>query len=435
MSNALNIIILAAGKGTRMNSSKPKVLHEIANKEMVLHIIDLCNKIKYKNLYIILGKDNVQIKSILPKNVKIIIQKEQLGTAHALLCGEKKIGNSKEKLLILYGDVPLLEISTLRKLINKSKNNITMLGFESSHPKGYGRIKKEKNKITEVVEEKNLKGEDKGLQLCYSGIFCGPSISIYTLLSKIKKNKLQKEFLLTDIFKLAYSENFPVSLSLADEKEVMGVNNMHQLALAETYFQNEIRKKFMMKGVTLKDPKTTYFSHDTKVDSNVIIGANNTFGEGVVIKKNAFIHANNNIEKTTIHDFASVGPFCRLRGGTVIGKFAKVGNFVEIKKSIIGEYSKINHLSYIGDALVGVHCNIGAGTITCNYDGRLKHKTIIGNNVFIGSNCSLVAPIKINNEAFIAAGSTISKNVGIKDFSIARAKQEILKKGRKRFLK
>ena len=434
MANSLNIIILAAGKGTRMNSTKPKVLHEIANKEMLLHVISCSNKLNPKNIYVVLGKDNNHIKSILPSNVKILIQKEQLGTAHALLCGKEKIGKNKESLLVLYGDVPLLETNTLKKLINKSKNKISMLGFEPLISKGYGRIKLNNNKVSEVVEEKNLKGADRNLRICNSGIFCGSAKTIYDLLRKVKRNKTKREFLLTDIFKIASDNNIDVSLNLANEKEVMGVNNLYQLSIAEDYLQNKIRKKFMLKGVKLVNPKTINFSYDTKVEPNVVIGPNNTFGKSVVIKKNVSIGASNNIEHTVINDSAKVGPFSRLRGGTIIGKFAKIGNFVEIKNSKIGDYSKINHLSYIGDSKVGKSSNIGAGTITCNYDGKTKHMTIIGNNVFIGSNCALVAPIKINDKAFIAAGSTISNDVGNDDFSIARAKQKIVKKGRKKFL-
>ncbi len=435
MDNLLNIIILAAGKGTRMKSSKPKVLHEIANKEMILHVINLCNKIKYKNLFVVLSKDSNNIKAILPKNVKIIIQKEQLGTANALLCAQEKIGKSKESLLVLYGDVPLLESSTIKKLIYKSKNKISMLGFESMTPKGYGRIIAKKNNVLEVIEQKNLKGSKKNINLCYSGVFCGSAKSIYELLNKVKKNKTQKEFLLTDIFKIANEENVSLSLTLANENEVMGINNMYQLSLAEERYQKKLREKFMMKGIILQKPETIYFSFDTKIESNVKIGPNNTFGKHVVIKKNAYIAASNNIEQTVINDSASVGPFCRLRGGVKIGKFVRVGNFVEIKNSNIGNFSKINHLSYVGDASIGTNSNIGAGTITCNYDGKAKHKTMIGNNVFIGSNCALIAPIKISNKAFIAAGSTISNDVGVNDFSIARAKQKLVKKGRKKFLK
>ena len=435
MNNSLTIIILAAGKGTRMKSATPKVLHKIANREMILHIIDTCKKLNPKNIYIVLGKNSNTIKSLLPKNIKIITQEKQLGTAHALLCSKDKIEKIKGKLLVLYGDVPLLKIKTLKKLINRKDNNISMLGFESITPKGYGRIKTNNKKVLEVVEEKNLSDEDKNINICYSGIFSGNTQSIYKLLSSIKKNKGQKEFLLTDIFGTARKKNMPVSLILAMENEVMGVNNLYQLSIAEEYFQLKLRKKFLIKGVAMQDPKTVFFSYDTKISSKVKIGPNNYFGSQVVIKSNVFIGANNNIEYTIINEGASVGPFSRLRNNTTIGKEAKIGNFVEIKNANIGSKTKINHLTYIGDAIIGSNSNIGAGTITCNYDGKNKHKTVIGSNVFIGSNCALIAPIKIQNQAFVAAGSTISDNLQVQDFSIARAKQKIIKQGSKRFLK
>jgi bifunctional UDP-N-acetylglucosamine pyrophosphorylase/glucosamine-1-phosphate N-acetyltransferase len=280
-----------------------------------------------------------------------------------------------------------------------------------------------------------LKNKDKNIKLCYSGIFCGPTKVVYNLLSKVKKNKSHNEYLLTDIFKIANEENIPIPIIYTNENEVMGVNNMYQLALAEDCFQNKLRKKFMIKGVNIQNPQSVFFSFDTKIEPDVSIGPNNIFGKNVVIKRNVFIHGNNNIEETIINSSSKIGPFCRLRGGNKIGKGVKIGNFVEIKNSYIGDKAKINHLAYIGDTTIGKNSNIGAGTITCNYDGKTKHKTVIGKHVFIGSNCALVAPIKIKDNAFIAAGSTISKNVGADDFSIARAQQKIVKKGRKKFLK
>ncbi|MBF97102.1 MAG: Bifunctional protein GlmU [Alphaproteobacteria bacterium MarineAlpha9_Bin4] len=434
MSNSLSIIILAAGKGTRMNSATPKVLHKIANREIIMHIVDTCTKMKPENIYIVLGKNSDEIKKLLPKQVKIIIQNQQFGTAHALLCAKKKLEKVKGNLLVLYGDVPFLELKTLKQLIKKN-DNINMLGFETLSPKGYGRIKFKKTKVLQVIEDKNLKDEDKKIKICYSGIFSGNNKKIFDLLSKVKKNKNKKEFLLTDIFGIANSQNLQISLFLAPEKEVMGINNLYQLSKAEEYFQSKLRKKFLLKGVYLLDPKSTYFSYDTNISSNVKIGSNNYFGKEVIIKNGVSIEANNNIENTIINQGAIIGPFSRLRNGTVIGARSKIGNFVEIKNSKIGANTKINHLSYIGDANVGSDTNIGAGTITCNYDGKQKHKTTIGNKVFIGSNCALIAPIKIGNESFVAAGSTISYNLKNRDFSIARAKQKIIKEGSKKFLK
>ena len=435
MSNSLTIIILAAGKGTRMKSSIPKVIHKIANKEMILHIVDTSIKMKPRNIYVVLGKNSEKIKKLLPKSVKTITQEKQLGTADALLCCKDKIEKTKGKLLVLYGDVPLLEIKTLKSLIKKSDNNISLLGFESFSPAGYGRIKIKNKKVFEIIEDNNLSVADKNIKTCYSGIFSGNTQTIFKLLKKIKVNKRKREFLLTDIFSLARIDLITISLVLAQEKEVMGINNLYQLSIAEELYQSKLRKNFLIKGVAMQDPKTVFFSFDTKISSKVKIGSNNYFGEKVIIKRNVIIGSHNNIEDTIINEEASIGPFSRLRNKTIIGRNSKIGNFVEVKNSIIGNKTKVSHLTYIGDAVIGDNTNIGAGTITCNYDGRNKHKTIIGRNVFIGSNCALIAPIKISDHSFIAAGSTVSDNLGIRDFSIARAKQKIIKEGSKRFLK
>ena len=435
MKSSLTIVILAAGKGTRMKSSKPKVLHKIANKEMILHVIDVSKKLNPDNLYVVLGKKSDDIKRILPKNTGVIIQSNPLGTADALLCTKDKVLKKNGKLLVLYGDVPLLEHKTLKNLLKGANQNISMLGFESLLPKGYGRIIKVFKKVKKVVEQKDLNFEEKNIKLCYSGIFCGSVQTIFKLLNKVKKNKNQKEFLLTDIFSRASIENISISLVMADENEVMGVNNLLQLSKADDFFQKKLKENFLIKGVIIENPKSVYLSHDIKIDANVTIGPNNYFGEEVVIKKNCLIESNNNIKSTIINEGTSIGPFSRLRNNTVIGKNVKIGNYVEVKNSYIGNYSKINHLTYIGDAIVGAKTNIGAGTITCNYDGKKKYKTKIGNNVFVGSNCSLIAPIEIGNNAFVAAGSTISDDLNKNDFSIARAKQKIIKKASKRFLK
>ncbi len=435
MNSPLSIIILAAGKGTRMKSSKQKVLQKIANREMVLHVIAMCNRLNYKKIFIVLGKNNSEIKNILPKNVEIIIQENQLGTAHALLCAKNKLKNQNGKLLILYADVPFLESSTIKKLINKNEDNISMLGFECKNPKGYGRIILKNKKVFKIVEEKNLHSSDKNISLCYSGIFSGNIKTIFRLLSNVKKNKVKEEFLLTDIFGLANRNNITTYLITTNEMEVMGINNMLQLSLAEEYYQDKLRNKFLKKGIMLQLPNTIYFSYDTKIGSNVKIGAHNYFGVSVTIKNKVNIGNSCNVEEATIFEGASIGPFSRIRNNSIIFDNAKIGNFVEMKNSKLGKNSKVNHLAYIGDTTIGNNTNIGAGTITCNYDGKKKHRTIIGSNVFIGSNTSLIAPIKIADKAFIAAGSTISENLNTEDFSIARAKQKIIKKGRKRFLK
>ena len=436
MKKNISVLILAAGKGKRMKSKKPKILFEIANKPMILHIVDSCLDIGIKNISVVLNKDSELIKNVLPKKINIIVQKEQLGTAHAILASEKKYKNFKGKLLVLYGDVPLTNKSTLIKLINKVENSKPhILAFNSTNPKGYGRLITNKKEIIKVVEEKNASPQVKKISLCNSGILCSNASFLFNTLNKVKKNLKTKEYLLTDIFELSHKLKKPFNFILVNETEVLGVNNRKQLALVEQIFQKKLREKFMTSGVTLISPETIFLSYDTSINKDVQIGPNNYIGPGVVIKSDVIISNNCSIEKTYIDSNTVLGPFCRLRNGNKIGKNVKIGNFVEVKNSNIGDFSKLNHLTYIGDTQIGTHSNIGAGTITCNYDGKNKNKTFIEDNVFIGSNCSLVAPVTIKSGSFVAAGSTITKSLDKNDFSIGRARQKTFKGGSKKYLK
>ena len=433
--NKTSVIILAAGKGTRMKSKLPKVLHEIAGKPIIIHVIDACKKLKLDNIYVVLNENSKNIKKILPKKTKIIIQKKQLGTANALMATKTELEKYTGNLLVLYGDVPFIKATTLKKLLRQSKNTLNLLGFYADNPKGYGRIIKKNNKIFRVIEEKDADAKIRKIDFCNSGIFCSPGKVLFNLLKKIVISKSSKEFLLTDIFQLAYEKQLAGNVITVDEEEVIGINDKYQLAIAESKYQNLLRKNFLEKGVTIVSPETVIFSHDTKISSDVFIGAFCFFGKKVIIKKGVKIDNNCSIEETTVNEDSSLGPFCRLRNANFIGKRVKIGNFVELKNSYIGNNTKISHLAYIGDATIGTNTNIGAGTITCNYDGKKKNNTKIGNDVFIGSNCSLIAPINIANNCFVAAGSTISKNLLNEDFSIARARQQIVRKGRNKFLK
>ncbi len=434
MNKKISVIILAAGKGTRMKSKKPKVLHEIGNKPMIMHLIDKCNELKIKNISVITSSKNSDIKYLLPKRTNIIVQKDQIGTANAILAAKKYFSTYNGNLLVLYSDVPLIKKDTLKKLIKSSLKNPSLLYFQTKTPQNYGRVISENNLIRDIVEEKNANIDEKKIDQCNSGIFCCNASLMFDLIGKIKKDKKYDEYLLTNIFKISFKENLPFKKIKVPEKEVIGVNNKKQLADAEKIFQATQREKFFNKGVTFLSPKTTFLSYDTEIGMDTRIGANVYFGKGVKIESNVEISNNCNIAETTIHEGASLGPLCRIRNNSIICKNVKIGNFVEIKNSSIGMHSKVSHLSYIGDSSIGKRTNIGAGTITCNYDGKKKHRTIIGDNVFVGSNCSLIAPIKIGDNAFVAAGSTISKNVGKNDFSISRTAQKIIKNGRKKFI-
>ena len=435
MNNEVIALILAAGKGKRMNSSKPKVLHEVACKPMLNHIIDACKSAGIKKISVVLGKKKEEIKSVLPKGIEIVVQKEQLGTADAIKSSKPLFKKFKGKVLILYADMPLIRKETIKKIINNTKNNCTMVAFESNYPKGYGRIIKEKNNNIQIVEEKNASLKIKKINLCYSGIICSPVKILFKALDKIKKDNKTREYLFTDVFKIFGDFKVNIKMIKHNEKELMGINNRIQLNEAEKFLQNKIKADFIKRGVRFLSPETVYIASDVKISSDVIIGPNVYIGRNVNIKSAVLIKNGCSIEDSIINKFSEIGPMSRLRDNTIIGQNVKIGNFVELKNTSVGNYSKINHLSYVGDTKIGIKSNIGAGTITCNYDGVKKNKTIIGNNVFIGSNCSLIAPIKIANSSFVAAGSTISNNVAENDFTIARTRQQIIKNGRKKFLK
>ena len=435
MKNNTKVLILAAGKSTRMKSDKPKVLHELAGKNMLSHILDTCLLAGLKDIYIVLGDKKELINNELNNfKVKIIYQEKQLGTADAINSASKNLEDFKGKLLILYGDMPLIKTDTIKKIIRNTDNNISLVGFYAKNPAGYGRIINKKTSVS-VVEEKNANKEIKKINLCYSGILCGSSKTIFKALSKVKKDKLTKEYLFTNIFNYFNNIKSPIKILTFSEKELMGINNRLQLSEADQVLQERIKSYHLKNGVTMISADTIYICSNVKIDKDVVIEPHVYLGNNVVIKANVLIKSNSYIDNTLINSFSEVGPTCRIRKNTKIGKNVKIGNFVEIKNSLIGNNTKINHLAYIGDAVIGTNTNIGAGTITCNYDGTNKNKTTIGNNVFIGSNCSLIAPVNIGNKSFIAAGSTISNNIGQNDFSIARAKQQIIKNGRNKFIK
>ena len=435
MKNHTKVLILAAGKGKRMKSTKPKVLHELAGKSMIMHIIDKCISSGLKDIYIVLGEHKEQILKIIKNTkVKVIYQKKQLGTADAINSAKKHLGEFNGRLLILYGDMPLIKEETIKKIINNTNNSFSLVGFLAENPSGYGRIIKKGTQIL-VIEEKNASKEIKKVNLCYSGILCGPNKEIFKSLSKIQKDKISREYLFTNIFNILSESKKLIKLLTYAEDELIGINDKKQLSYAEELLQERIKLYHLKNGVTLLSPNSIYIASNVKIDKDVVIEPNVFLGNNVVLKANVRVKSNSYIEDAYINSFSEVGPTCRIRKNTQLGKNVKVGNFVEIKNSQIGNNTKINHLAYVGDTIIGTNTNIGAGTITCNYDGIKKNKTTIGDNVFIGSNCSLIAPIKIGNKSFIAAGSTVSNNVDRNGFSIARAKQQIIKNGRSKFLK
>ncbi|MDZ4153966.1 bifunctional UDP-N-acetylglucosamine diphosphorylase/glucosamine-1-phosphate N-acetyltransferase GlmU, partial [Methylicorpusculum sp.] len=431
------------GKGTRMRSAMPKILHKIANRSLLEHVYDMSRELDNNEIKIIYGHGGNQVLETLKHlEAEWTEQKEQLGTGHAVQQVQSQIADDAI-VLILYGDVPLLKLNTVQKLLEGAKESLSLLTVTLANPSGYGRIvRNEQNKVVKIVEEKDADVSQKMINEVNTGILAVRGGLLKTWLSRLENNNAQKEYYLTDVIEMAVNDGFEIVTSQpASEDEVLGVNNRMQLAHLERVYQKEQAEKMMAEGVTLADPArfevrgyVDKLGIDIEIDINVIlegaisIGNNVKIGANSIIK-NAVIHddveilPNCIIEDAEVGRGSRVGPFARLRPQALLADNVHIGNFVEIKKSKIATGSKVNHLSYIGDSVIGSHVNIGAGTITCNYDGVNKFQTIIGDNAFIGSNSQLVAPVSIGNNATIGAGSTITKDTPDGQLTLARAKQ------------
>ena len=443
---ALSVIILAAGKGTRMKSSMPKVLHPLANKPLVEHVYDTAKMLGAEEIVIVYGHGGEQVKAkCYHFDAKWVEQKEQLGTGHAVQHGLEVV-NLDNDVLILYGDVPLTSIASLQSLLDDFENKIALMSVKLDDPVGYGRIIRDKHeKVVGIVEQKDASDEQKLINEVNTGILAAKGQTLKALLERIDNKNAQGEYYLTDIFALAASDAIEIVTSHPSAAwEVEGVNNRLQLATLERIHQMNIAEQLMTDGVALADPARldvrgiADISNDVFIDVNVIleghvkIARGSTIGPNVVIidssiGENVTIKANCVIENAIIDNNVDVGPFARLRPETHLHENSRVGNFVEIKKSEIGKGSKVNHLSYIGDTEMGADVNIGAGTITCNYDGANKHKTIIKDKVFVGSDTQLVAPVVIGQGVTIAAGATITKDVEDDVLVITRVPQKSIK--------
>lgn len=426
----LTAIILAAGKGTRMRSSTSKVLHQVAGLSMLGHVIKLCQNVGVQKTIVIVGhqSETVQKEALaLEPNAIIVEQKEQLGTGHAVNCTSEFLRDTEGDAIILYADTPLIRPETIEQMqaIRQHGADTVFLGFETPNPAHYGRliVNQEDGELLEIVEAKEATEEQLAVNLCNSGVILTKAGSLPALLSQITNDNAKGEYYLTDIVKIGRSHGFKNYIGLCDPDEVIGVNSRSELAHVEMVYQTYKRLEMMEKGVTLQAPQTVYFSHDTEIGNDTVIEPNVYFGPKVTIESNVHIKASSHLEGCFISEHAVIGPFARIRPETTLGKNVKVGNFVEIKKSIVEHDAKINHLSYVGDSTVGVNVNIGAGTITCNYDGVEKHRTVINKNAFIGSNSSLVAPVTIGENALIGSGSVITKDVPENALAIARERQ------------
>lgn len=429
---SIRAVILAAGQGKRMHSKLPKVLHSVAGKPMLERVITTAKSLSSKELppVIIYGHQGHMIKEAMSHhNTLWKEQTEQLGTGHAVLQALPSI-NDDENILILYGDVPLISEQTLQQLIEATPlQSIGMLTAMLSNPTGYGRIKRDaENHIIGIVEEKDASADEKAIQEVNSGVYLIPAVLLKKWLPTLKNNNAQGEYYLTDVIKLAQAENIEIhSVSPAQVEEIMGVNDRVQLMQLERFYQKNQADALMRQGVTIIDPMrldirgTIEIGKDVILDVNVIMEGKVVLGDDCVIGPNVLlrnvvlgegvkVRANSVLDGAEIGSHAEIGPFARIRPGTILGEHAHIGNFVEVKNSRVGQGSKVNHLSYIGDSDIGKKVNIGAGTITCNYDGANKHKTTIADYVFIGSDSLLVAPVRVGEGATIAAGSIITKD-------------------------
>ncbi len=434
-------IILAAGHGTRMKSARSKVLHEIGGRAMIAHVIDAARALSPARIAVVIGDHapgvGEHVKSIDPK-IAVAVQAPPKGTGHAVAQALPVLEKFSGVVLVLYADTPLVKPETLRALADEAarRAGLAVLGFTPDEPGAYGRLKlDQRGALAAIIEAGDASPEELKIGLCNSGVMAIDADFLKARLNDITADNAKGEFYLTDIVALARNDGKSCAVIEGDADEVLGVNSRAELAAAEGIFQTRKRRAVMEEGATLVDPETVYFSFDTKIGKDVTIGPNVIFGPGVTIANNVEIKAFSHLEGAAVASGATIGPFSRLRPGADVGEGAKIGNFVEIKKSVIGEAAKVNHLTYLGDTTLGANANIGAGTITCNYDGYGKHKTVIGKGAFIGSNSSLVAPVAIGAGAYVGSGSVITEDVEKDALAVARNRQTAIKGWAARFRK
>ena len=423
----LAVIILAAGQGTRMKSAKHKVLHPVAGRPMLLHLLASVAELRPERQVVVVGAGREQVEAAVGGTGAVIaVQQQQLGTGHAVAQAHDALAGFAGDILILYGDVPLVRAETMRAMLDRlnlgDELRAVVLGFRPEDAGAYGRIITDGNGIiAKMVEYKDADAGERAVTLCNSGLMAVRSTDLFVLLDKIGNDNAAGEYYLPDIVMLPGAQSAVIE---TEAWEVAGVNSRQEQAAIEAAWQDRRRSEAMRDGVTLIAPETVFFAYDTQVGRDVVIEPNVVFGPGVTVADDVVIRAFSHLEGASVGKGAEVGPYARLRPGADIGAQAKIGNFVEIKKAEISEGAKVNHLSYIGDASVGAGANIGAGTITCNYDGFFKYRTVIGAGAFIGSNSALVAPVKIGAGAIVGAGSVVTKDVEADALCLVRPAQE-----------
>jgi bifunctional UDP-N-acetylglucosamine pyrophosphorylase/glucosamine-1-phosphate N-acetyltransferase len=419
------LIILGAGKGTRMNSDLPKVLHPIAGAPMLVHAMRAGATLDPTHTVIIAGHGAevvTKAAQAYDPEAKVVLQTEQLGTGHAVSQAADALAGFEGKVIVLYGDTPFVKPETLQAMLD-AKADVVVLGFEPQDAGRYGRLVTDGSSLERIVEFKDASPEEREINLCNSGVICCNYPILFDLLSQVTNDNASGEYYLTDVIGLARNAGHSATVVTCSEGETLGVNSRAELASADAMYQAAARLKLMEDGVTLVAPDTVYLSLDTIIGRDTIIEPNVVFGPDVTVESGTTIRAFSHLEGCHVSRGSVVGPYARLRPGAELSENVRIGNFVEVKNATIAEGAKVNHLSYIGDASIGERSNIGAGTITCNYDGVLKHRTEIGADVFIGSNTMLVAPVTVGNRAMTGSGSVITSDVDSEALAIGRARQ------------
>ena len=423
------LVILAAGMGSRMNSDSPKVLHQVAGLPLIGHAMRAGAALSPERSIVVTGHGAEAVEAVVTRldpEAICVRQTEQLGTGHAVDQARDALAGFDGTVIVLYGDTPFVSAGTLEKLVaRRAEADVAVLGFEAREPAKYGRLITEGNALSRIVEAKDATDAELAVTLCNSGVIAAGCETLFDLLAEVGNDNASGEYYLTDVVGLANARGLRATYVTCDETETMGVNDRAQLAQAEGVFQRRARQDAMLSGVTLAEPDSVYFSHDTAIARDVWVGPNVVFGPGVEVAQGARIEAFSHLEGCTIGPRSNIGPFARLRPGAALSQGARIGNFVEIKNAAIAEGAKVNHLSYVGDASVGAEANIGAGTITCNYDGVMKHHTEIGARAFVGSNTLLVAPVKMGADSMTASGTVVTRDIPDGALGIGRAETQI----------
>jgi len=418
-------IILAAGKSTRMKSATSKVLHNVGGRPMLAWVKALADSAGVSKIVCVVGEANADVRAAAEAlGMEIAVQEPQLGTGHAVLAAKDNLKDFDGTVTVLYADTPLIRTETAGLVFDALEGaDVAVLGFEADDPAAYGRLITEGDELTAIVEAKEATPAQLAIKLCNSGVISASREDMFSALARVTNDNAKGEYYLTDVIEILRGDGRKAVAVIGDEAEVLGVNSRQDLALAEQAFQTAKRAEIMGRGVTLRDPESVIFAFDTEIENDVEVGANVVFSPGVKVRSHAVIHPFCHLEDCEIGDGANIGPFARIRPGTILESNTRIGNFVETKKARIGKGSKVNHLSYIGDAEIGEDVNVGAGTITCNYDGYNKHTTIIEDGAFVGTHSSLVAPVTIGKGAFLGSGGVITKDVPADALALARAAQ------------